>query len=53
VFEIEETVSIEQPIERVWAFVMDVSSEPLPNLQDVVAVGLGDQTAWEEVATTS
>jgi uncharacterized membrane protein len=29
VFEIEETVTIEQPIERVWAFVMDESNDPL------------------------
>jgi len=28
-FEIEETVTIEQPIERVWAFVMDESNDPL------------------------
>ncbi len=27
--EIEETVAIEQPIERVWAFVTDESSRPL------------------------
>ena len=28
-FEIEETVTIEQPIERVWAFVMDEANDPL------------------------
>ena len=36
-FEIEETVTIEQPIERVWAFVMDEANDPL----------------WQEVATAS
>jgi uncharacterized protein YndB with AHSA1/START domain len=29
VFEIEETVTIEQPIERVWAFVMDEANDSL------------------------
>ena len=28
-FEIEETVTIEQPIERVWAFVMNEANDPL------------------------
>ena len=28
-FEIEETVTIAQPIERVWAFVMDEANDPL------------------------
>ena len=28
-FEIEETVPIEQPIERVWAFVMDEANDAL------------------------
>lgn len=28
-FEIEETVTIEQPIERVWAFVMDEANDPV------------------------
>lgn len=29
VFEIEETVAIDRPIEEVWEFVMDVENEPL------------------------
>jgi hypothetical protein len=37
VFEIEETVTIEQPIERAWAFVLDEANDPL----------------WQEVATAS
>lgn len=40
-FEIEETVAIDRPIEEVWEFVMDVEDEPLWQTTLDVATRLG------------
>jgi uncharacterized membrane protein len=42
VFEIEETVAIDQPIERVWAFVIDETNNPLWQTTLTDARRLGD-----------
>jgi ligand-binding SRPBCC domain-containing protein len=52
VFEIEETLTIDQPIERVWAFVMDESNDPLwqTTLTDVRRLTDGPLTVGSRVS---
>ncbi len=51
-FEIEETVAIAQPIERVWAFVMDEANDPLwqTTLTDVRRLSEGPMAVGTRVS---
>lgn len=51
-FEIEETVTIAQPIERVWAFVMDEANDPLwqTTLTDVRRLSEGPMAVGTRVS---
>jgi hypothetical protein len=53
-FEIEETVAIEQPIDMVWAFLMDETNEPLwqTTLTDVRRLTAGPLAAGSRVLET-